>query len=99
MKYSAAGIVLCGVIGEYVAEFTRWAADRGIEKKLSKISTLVLIIGIAGEGIGLFRTSQISGELIHANSKLLMLSAILKEEPKPANGIVPDEHQRKEREV
>ncbi len=63
-EYSAAGIVLLGVIGEYVAEFTGWAADRGIEKKLSKISTLVLIVGIAGEGIGLFRTSQLSGELI-----------------------------------
>ncbi len=63
-EYSAAGIVLLGVMGEYVAEFTGWAADRGIEKKLSKISTLVLIVGIAGEGIGLFRTSQLSGELI-----------------------------------
>jgi hypothetical protein len=63
-EYLATAIVLLGVIGEYIAEFTKWAANRRIERRLGKGSTLVLIVGIAGEGLGLFRTSQLSGELI-----------------------------------
>src|SRR6266567_7149225 len=64
VEYVSAATVLFGVIGEYVAEFTKLAEKMGIEKKLAKFSTLVLIIGLAVELLGLVKTSQLSGRLV-----------------------------------
>jgi hypothetical protein len=64
VEYVSAATVLIGVIGEYIAEFTSFAAKRSVEKSLAKLSTLVLIIGLAVELLSLVKTSQLSGRLI-----------------------------------
>jgi uncharacterized protein YdbL (DUF1318 family) len=64
VEYVATTTVLIGVVGEYVAEFTKFAEKRGIERKLGKLSTLILIVGLAAELLGLVRTSQLSGHLV-----------------------------------
>jgi hypothetical protein len=64
VEYISAATVLFGVVGEYVAEFTEFATKMEIEKKLAKISTLVLIVGLTVELLGLVKTSQLSGRLI-----------------------------------
>jgi hypothetical protein len=47
--YIATGLVLAGVIGEFVTELTHWIKDRAFRKLVEKTSVLILIIGIAGE--------------------------------------------------
>lgn len=64
VEYASTLIVLVGVLGEYIAEFTEFAQKRGLMRKLGKLSTLVLIVGLGGELVGLVRTSQLSGELV-----------------------------------
>lgn len=63
VEYVSTVIVLLGVVGEYVAEFTAFAKRRRLTRPLGKFSTLVLIVGLAGELIGLGRTSAISDQL------------------------------------
>lgn len=63
VEYVSTFIVLLGVVGEYVADFTRFVEERELTKPLGKISTLVLIVGLAGELISLGKTSAISGQI------------------------------------
>jgi hypothetical protein len=53
-------IVTIGVIGEYVATFTRIPKGRIAKKKWEKHSTLILIFGLAIELIGLVSTISLS---------------------------------------
>jgi len=64
VEYVSTGVVLLGVIGEYVAEFTKFAEQKRLTRPLGKLSTLVLIVGLAGELIGLIRTYELSGQVI-----------------------------------
>jgi hypothetical protein len=63
VEYVSTAIVFIGVVGEYIAEFTRFAESRQLVRPLGKISTLVLIVGLAGELVSLGRTHVISGQL------------------------------------
>jgi hypothetical protein len=63
-EYVATAIVLVAVIGEYVAEFTEWANTRGYKDRLGKLATLVLIVGVAGELLGVVNTTRLSGQQI-----------------------------------
>jgi hypothetical protein len=63
LEDAATAVVLVGVIGEYLAEFTRWGMNR---KSLGKVSTLILIVGIAGELLAVVRTQQLSNREIAA---------------------------------
>jgi len=61
---ASTAIVFLGCVGEYVAEFTLFPKSEGAVKKLARLSLIMLILGIAGELLGTFRTSQISGQII-----------------------------------
>jgi hypothetical protein len=61
VEYIGAGIVFLGVIGEYVGEFTKWLKGKSRKTRLTKLSTLVLIFGLAIELCGMVKTSQITG--------------------------------------
>jgi hypothetical protein len=63
-EYSATAIVFLAAAGEYCAEFARWPEERGRKERLAKVSTLVLVIALAGELLGVVRTSQLSGQMI-----------------------------------
>jgi hypothetical protein len=60
-EIAAAGIVLVGVIGEFLADFTKIVASQRSKERLGKLSTLVLILGLTVEVVALVRTSQLSG--------------------------------------
>jgi hypothetical protein len=62
--YMGSGFVLFGVVGEFVAEFAKFAETSGAPKRLAKFATLVLIIGLAGEFLGQVKASRLSGYLI-----------------------------------
>ncbi|MGA9587882.1 MAG: hypothetical protein WBQ95_21305 [Terracidiphilus sp.] len=62
--YISTGVVFLGCIGEFVAEFTRCVKSKRSKHKLSRLSLIVLIAGIAGELLSEVRVSQLSGELI-----------------------------------
>jgi hypothetical protein len=68
-EYSATAIVFVAAAGECCAEFTKWPQRRGIKERLAKLSTLVLVIALAGELLGVVRTSQLSGQLIASLEK------------------------------
>jgi hypothetical protein len=59
----ATAVVLIGVIGEYIADFTEWGLT---QKRLGKVFTLILIAGIAGELLAVVRTQQLSNREIAA---------------------------------
>ena len=60
--YISLGIVTLGVAGESIADFTKWGEPR--KKWLGKASALVLIMGLAGEGIAQSKTNSLSGLII-----------------------------------
>ena len=62
--YISTGVVFLGCVGEFIAEFTSFSREEDRKHKLSRLSLIVLIAGIAGELLGGVRVSQISGELI-----------------------------------
>jgi hypothetical protein len=62
--YVSTAIVFLGCVGEFIAEFTRVAKREESKHKLSRLSLIILILGIAGELLGAVRTSQLSGQLI-----------------------------------
>jgi len=64
VAYVATAVVFLGVVGEYVGEFTRFPRSEENRVWLKKFSTLVLILGLAGELVSLIRTSQLGGEII-----------------------------------
>jgi len=53
-----------GCIGEFVAEFTSLPKSEERRHKISKLSLIILILGIAGELLSAARTSQLSGQII-----------------------------------
>jgi homoserine dehydrogenase len=61
--YTSIAIVGLGCVGEFVAEFTK-IRDEKWRHKLAKLSTIVVIIGIAGELTATVRTSELSGQII-----------------------------------
>lgn len=63
-EYGAAAVVIVGVLGEAINDFTSWWPRWRIKKKLGKGSTLILIAGLACELLGLVRTSTLSNQLI-----------------------------------
>jgi hypothetical protein len=70
--FIAAGIVLLGVIGEFLAEFTDVFKLKQNEKRrtrFAKLSALVLIVGLLGELPSLFKTSHLSGQIINVLNK------------------------------
>ena len=56
-------VVLIGVLGEYVAEFTNVLNNRATAKLLERGAVLLLIIGIAGELLGEAKTLSIGDEI------------------------------------
>jgi hypothetical protein len=64
VEYASTTVVLIGVVGEFIAEFTKFAVLRGLKDRIGKVSTLILIVGLSGELIALIRTSSLSGQLI-----------------------------------
>ena len=76
-------IVTIGVVGEYIAGFTKWVKGRARKKLWEKRSTLVLIIGLAIELIGLVNALissnvEIQG-LIKDNKALFAIGETAKE--------------------
>jgi hypothetical protein len=62
--YIALAAVLIGVIGESIKEFTDWLERIGWEKKISRLSALILIAGLAGEVITQPKTNAVNATLI-----------------------------------
>jgi hypothetical protein len=62
--YVSTAIVFIGCVGEFIAEFTHLPKGVEAERRLARLSLIVLIFGIAGELLGTVRTSQLSGQLI-----------------------------------
>jgi hypothetical protein len=62
--YASTGVVGLGCIGEFIAEFTSVSKSEHRKHKLSRLSLIILIFGIAGELLSAVRTSNLSGELI-----------------------------------
>lgn len=58
--YISTAIVILGCIGEYIAEFTCIPKSEGEKHRISKLSLIILIAGIAGELLTAVRSSQIS---------------------------------------
>jgi hypothetical protein len=54
-------IVILGVVGEFVAEFTKFLNGNAAKKKFEKVSVLVLILGLVIELLAYSATSHISG--------------------------------------
>lgn len=65
-EYVCAGLVTIACVGEYTATFKNWFTGGVKEQKerLEKLSTLLLIVGLAIELVCLVRTNQISGKVI-----------------------------------
>src|SRR5712691_1694710 len=62
--YLSTAVVGLGCVGEFIAEFTSVSKCELRKHKLSKLSLMVLILGIAGELLSAARTSQLSGQII-----------------------------------
>jgi len=67
VEYAATAVVFVGAIGEFLAEFTdifNLKHDPLKKHLLGKLSTIILVIGLAGELLGVVQTSQLSGRII-----------------------------------
>jgi hypothetical protein len=62
--YVSTGIVFLGCVGEFLAEFTPLPRGESAKRKLSRLSLIILILGIGGELLSAVRTSQLSGQII-----------------------------------
>jgi hypothetical protein len=67
--YVALAAVLLGVAGESIEEFTDWPKRAGLKKPLTRISALVLIAGLAGEGITQPNTNAPNATLVAVLNK------------------------------
>jgi hypothetical protein len=75
VEYVSFGLVLIGVVGEGVVDFVlREGTSRA--RALGRASLLVLILGLAGEGLTLFKTNELADQEVG----LLRLSATQLEE-------------------
>ena len=55
-SYGAAFVVLVGVIGETVTEFTEWIKPESRKERVKKISAIVLILGLTGDLLAIRET-------------------------------------------
>lgn len=62
--YVALAAVLIGVAGEFIEEFTDWPRHIGCEKGIKRLSALILIAGLAGEGITQPNTNAATATLV-----------------------------------
>jgi len=62
--YMALGAVFLGVVGESIAEFTDWPKRIGYDKTITRVSALILIAGLASEGITQVNTNTSNDELV-----------------------------------
>ncbi|MGH9699825.1 MAG: hypothetical protein ACRD5R_16155 [Candidatus Acidiferrales bacterium] len=62
--YVSTAIVFLGCIGEFLAEFTAFPKTEKSKRALSRLSLIVLILGVAGELLGAVRTTNLSGQII-----------------------------------
>jgi hypothetical protein len=62
--YVALGAVLVGVAGESIKEFTDWPKRIGYEKAITRLSALILIAGLAGEGVTQPTTNAANATLV-----------------------------------
>lgn len=62
--YVCTFIVIAGCVGEYIAEFTHIPKADDKRHRISKLSLIILTMGIAGELLTAVRSSQISGQVI-----------------------------------
>jgi hypothetical protein len=66
-EYASAAVVILGVVGEFLADFSNVWRVRDVpdrRDKLRKLSTLVLIAGLAAELVCLVSTNVVSGHII-----------------------------------
>ena len=63
--YGSAFVVLMGVVGESIAELTKWVKPECRAKKLAKVSALVLILGLAGDLVAIHMTQISTASLNH----------------------------------
>src|ERR1017187_9614975 len=93
-------VVTLGVVGEYLANFTKLWKGRARKKQWEKRSTLVLIVGLAIEIVGLVTTLVSSNveiqQLRNDNKALFAIGEKAKESASQA--IEAAEHARTERE-
>jgi hypothetical protein len=79
--YVALGGVLVGVIGESIKEFTNWPERIGWEKKIGRLSALVLIAGLAGKGLTQPSTNAANAKLVaFVNKEAAQLQTDLQKE-------------------
>jgi hypothetical protein len=64
LGYASTIVVILGCIGEYIADFTRIPGDEEGRHQWSKLSLIILTLGIAGELLTAMRVSSISGAVI-----------------------------------
>lgn len=57
---SSGAIVAFGVVGEYIHEFKDWPKDHDKKRLFGEWSTIVLIVGLVIESLGLTRSMQLS---------------------------------------
>lgn len=62
--YITTGVVVLGVLGESIVEFTGCIKARWLRKKVGMASALILIVGLAGEILTQIRVNAISGQII-----------------------------------
>src|SRR3989442_15932761 len=64
VEYIAAAVVILGVVGEWINDFSAWLKRWRYKRRLAKGSTLVLIGGLACELLGLVKTTTLSGRIV-----------------------------------
>jgi len=79
-EYAFAFLVAIACFGEYIADFTKWWRRESVwarlgsmddrKENLGKLSTLLLIVALVAETVCLFRTNQISGEVLGSLNQL-----------------------------
>lgn len=62
--YIATAIVVIGVVGELIVEFTDWIKSPQTISRVGIASALILVIGLAGEILTQVRVNSISGQII-----------------------------------
>jgi hypothetical protein len=76
LQYVALAAVLIGVAGESIEEFTDWPKKWGFDKPLTRLSALILIAGLAGEGMTQFNTNGENATLVALlNKQVAVLEA------------------------
>lgn len=63
--YVCTSVVILGCVGEYVAEFTDKPKTEERRRKLSRLSLIILTVGIAGELLTAIQSSRISSQVIY----------------------------------